>query len=963
MMVDRARGAFVGRAAELAELVRALDSARAGRGAAVLVGGPAGIGKTRLVAELAQRSEEAGAVVLLGHSLDLAGTELPYHPFVEALRPWGQPWADGGETGFSHQLRVFERTLSALEERTSSRPVLLVLEDVHWADTSSTDLIGYLAHNLARLPVLLVATARTEEFASRDRIRTLADSIRRSAHGLLLDVGPLDANEALALVEDQSSSRLPSATAETIVTRSEGNPFFVEELLTAATSDGDAQLPPSLRDLLLLRTSGLDRETLDLLRVAAVVGRNVPYVALQTTAGAPETVVREQLRRAVDRGILVADPDSSVVRFRHALLAEAVYATVLPGEREDFHCRVATYLTTVTDTPPAELARHWTLARRPDLALPASIAAARRAEAMSGMAEALGHLERAIRLWDQVPQAAKLAGLDLAELCAWAAQLADYVGADPRSVELARRAIELTPDESWQQLALLHGRLGEYLFGSSEDGALLGSLGRAVALTHGHPESSEAAYALASLAGGLMVARRFGESLPMAREALDLARAVGARTAEVRALTVLGSVLVHSGHTDAGVCAHEEALSLAQQTGDLISLERCYVNFTDILTILGRQRAAVDLATDGTADLRRRGVVSQVLTANHVEALFLLGDWDEADHLSASAVRARIASFPYAIPLLRADLDTGRGDFASARTHLATAGESMRPDHEFGILETSLAELALWERRWTDADRLLRDARARASTDANAYLRVGFCAKALRSRAELAAIDPDRGDTMATRSWTLSAEQVIAETREAADLAARVTPNAHGWLALAEGEYSRAVGSNEPKLWAVAASAWDELERPPLAAYCRWRLAEALVDTRAATVEAAAPLRSAYAVATRLRAKPLIRELATLARRGRITLRAVEPPQPTDPNLSSTFGLTPREGEVLQLIAQGCTNREIARTLVISEKTTGVHVTHILRKLDVLTRVQAAAIAHRWAPLLKEASSETTARS
>ena len=178
-------------------------------------------------------------------------------------------------------------------------------------------------------------------------------------------------------------------------------------------------------------------------------------------------------------------------------------------------------------------------------------------------------------------------------------------------------------------------------------------------------------------------------------------------------------------------------------------------------------------------------------------------------------------------------------------------------------------------------------------------------------------------------------------------MAARITPNAGGWLALAEAEYSRARGGSDPHLWNIAAVAWERLERPPLAAYCRWREGEALLEAGAARSEAAVPLRSAYAVATRMSAAPLANELEALARRGRVDLRAPQRLQPTDPDLAKAWGLTPREAEVLSLIAQGCTNREIARTLVISEKTTGVHVTHILRKLQVPTRLEAAAIAHR----------------
>ncbi len=830
--------------------------------------------------------------------------------------------------------------------------MLLVLEDVHWADVSTIDLTVYLAHHVDIHPVLLVATARVDEIGSRDRIRTLADGIRRSVTGHVVDLAPLDTDDVLALIEGASTAPLATVTAEAIVARSEGNPFFAEELLTVAGSGEYPRLPLSLRDLLLHRISGLDRAALDLLRLASVVGRDVPYAALYKAAGAPEAVVRQSLRQAVERGILVAGPDSDAVQFRHSLLAEAVYTTVLPGEREDLHARVAAYLATIPDAPPAELARHWTAARRPVDALPASIEAARRAEWMSGLAEAHGHLERAIRLWDEVPAAAEVAGLELAEVCAWAAQLADHIGAAPRAVVLARRAIELTPDESWHRVALLHVRLGEYLHETAEDRAALDARERAVALTREHPGSSERAHALSSLAAGLMVAWRFAESLPMAREALAQARAVGAREAEVRALTVLGVDLVHGGHADEGIAIVEEALALAERTGDLIGLERAYVNLTDILTILGRQRAAARLGAIGTAAMRRHGVVSEVLTANHVEALLALGEWDEADRISSSALRAATASFPYMNPLLRADLETGRGDFDSARAHLDSARETMRADHGFGVFEAYVAELALWERRWSDAHQVLQEARERADSRRDrAAPRLVLCQGA-PGPGRTGRPRPRPPRCRATASWIVMAQRVIADARRTAELAARVTPNAGGWLALAEAEYSRARGGTDPHLWNLAAVAWERLERPPLAAYCRWREAEALLEAGAARSEAAVPLRSAYAVATRMRAAPLARMSSSRwPGAGASTCGRHSDPSRRIRTWPRRWGLTPRETEVLSLIAQGCTNREIARTLVISEKTTGVHVTHILRKLDVPTRLQAAAIAHRVAAM------------
>ena len=401
-----------------------------GSGVTVLVAGEAGIGKTRLASELARRARDAGFEVLLGRSIDLVGTELPYQPFVEALRPLGTlPQVDGRTAG--SQLRVFEQTLALLSERAAAVPVLLVLEDLHWADASTLDLAVFLAHNLDDRQVLLLTTYRADEPSSAERVRRLADGVRRSSSALLLELGPLGHEELAALLEARADDPLPAALTDAIVARSEGNPFFAEELLAAAGDQGGA-LPHGLRDLLLQRVARLDAATRGLLRLAAAAGRDVGYPLLRAAAGLPERDVRESLRRAVEHGVLVAEQETGSFRFRHALLAEAVYATILPGEREELHARLADELARSATAAPAELAPHWAAAGRNVEALAASVEAARQAEAVFGLAEALAHLERALALWPAVADAAELVRLDLAELCSWAARLANETGAAPR---------------------------------------------------------------------------------------------------------------------------------------------------------------------------------------------------------------------------------------------------------------------------------------------------------------------------------------------------------------------------------------------------------------------------------------------------------------------------------------------------------------------------------------------------
>jgi DNA-binding CsgD family transcriptional regulator/tetratricopeptide (TPR) repeat protein len=945
----RAKAAFVGRTGELGKLEHALEAAQAGKGATVLVAGEAGIGKTRLASELARRARDAGFEALLGRSIDLVGTELPYQPFVEALRPLGERrQADGQAAG--SQLRVFEETLALLTNHSVATPVLLVLEDLHWADTSTLDLVIFLAHNLVDRPVLLLGTYRAGEHSSADRIRRLADGVRRSGSGLVLELGPLEHEELTALLATHADASTPAALTDVIVARSEGNPFFADELL-AAGGDRNGELPHRLRDLLLQRVARLEPPTRSLLRLAAAAGRDVGYPLLRALTALPEYCVRESLRQAVEHEVLVPDQATGTFRFRHALLAEAIYTTILPGEREELHAQLADELSRTTAASPAELAPHWAAAGRSAQALAASVEAARQAQAIFGLAEAVGHLERALALWCTVPDAARLAGCDLAELCSWAAELASQTGASPRAVELARRAIELVGENDPSHAALLHVRLGVYSYAIGSNDAGLAAFERAVELVPAQPPSPERAQALAALGTGLQMAWRHKESLAICEQALALARAVGARPAELRALTVLGSNLAYLGRGDEGLARLSQAVQLAGQSADPMALERAYISLTDVLTMLGRSRESAGLAETGLEAIRGYGIDATVLLANQIEALLAIGDWDEADRISAAALRAITASYPYMLLIIRADVEIGRGDFDAARAHLEAASATLRKDRGLGLYDGYLAELALWERRWAGADEAVDDGLARARSSEAAQIRVQLCAKGLRAQAELAALSRARRDAGAVRDRLGRARELLTIARRAAAEASVITPHAEGWHMLAGAEYERARGGALPEAWADTAATWERLERPPLAAYCRWREAEALLATGASRAEANVPLRDAHAIAARIGAKPLARELELLAQRARLDLAPPDTGSPEGkPALEEILGLTPRETDVLTLVARGYTNREIATTLVISVKTASVHVSHILRKLDAPNRLEAAAIANRLVP-------------
>ena len=313
----------------------------------------------------------------------------------------------------------------------------------------------------------------------------------------------------------------------------------------------------------------LDRRTQSLLRVAAAAGRDVGYPVLCAVSQLPERHVRKSLRQAVEHGVLAADQARGSFRFRHALLAEAIYATILPGEREELHARLADELARRGAAAPAELAPHWAAAGRSSEAFAASVEAARQADAVFGLAEALAHLERAVTLWNTVPDAHELAGLDHADLCSWAAELASRTGAAPHAVELAQRAIDLVDESDSLRAALLYQRLGRYLFESGRGDIFLAALERAVEIVPVHPPSAERARALAALGSGLRVVWRYDESRAVCEQALELARmVVGANDVEVRGLITLGSSLSYLGRAEEGLAQLNQAHEVAQQIGD-----------------------------------------------------------------------------------------------------------------------------------------------------------------------------------------------------------------------------------------------------------------------------------------------------------------------------------------------------------------------------------------------------------
>jgi DNA-binding SARP family transcriptional activator/DNA-binding GntR family transcriptional regulator/DNA-binding Lrp family transcriptional regulator len=468
-----------GRDAELSRLESAVAAAAVGDGSAILISGPAGIGKTRLRTELTERAHERGVHVLVGRCIQLVGTGLPYLPVVDALRPLRgshvledlaeelqelpgllpELTAQGrhdraAPVAAESRLRLFEEVLAVLERLTADAPVMLVLEDLHWADASTLDLVAFLAHTVSSKRILLVLTSRTEG----DHLQALTSA----AVVTPIPLEPLDDVEIEVLLSDCSTESPSVDLLRGITRRAQGNPFFARELLAAARR-GDGSLPPRLRDVLLATVARLDASTRSLLRVVAATGRAVSYRLLADVTSLSESELGEALRQATEHDVLVPDHAALTYGFRHELYAEAVYGTLLPGERELLHERLARAL---SDEPglaarsgAAEPAQHWAAAGRPVEALGASLQAAREAEAVSGLTEALGHVERVLELWDEVPRAEQLAGVGLPSVLAWAVDLAGASARSEDTVDAGQMLAALAPGEALHPDALAQ-RLG-----------------------------------------------------------------------------------------------------------------------------------------------------------------------------------------------------------------------------------------------------------------------------------------------------------------------------------------------------------------------------------------------------------------------------------------------------------------------------------------------------------------------
>ncbi|MFU8840976.1 MAG: ATP-binding protein [Nitriliruptoraceae bacterium] len=928
---------FVGRGMERSRLEGALERAAAGEPSLVLIGGEAGIGKTRLLGEFVAGAR--GALVLSGGCLDLGDAALPYAPVVEALRELSRQLGpqrlrtlvtgprrelvrllpgieveravSSGEA--AGQAQLFEAVLSTLEALGKERPVVLAVEDLHWADRSTLDLLEFLARNLGGGRVLLVATYRTEELHRRPRLQAVLGELSRLAWVERLELVPFDREE---LVEQLTAilGRLPDAeVVEEIAFRSEGNAFYAEELL-AARGRSDGQLPATLRDILASRLAELPETAQEVLRIAAAASRSVDHRLLEEVADLPAADLRDGLREAVAHQALVMTPDGRGYRFRHALVQEAVHDVLLPGERRRWHAAFAAALerdpSLAAGGPAgvdAELAHHWYAAQDPERAFRASLAAAETAMGQYAYTEACHHDELALQLWDQVGAATRDGSLPRYEVLRRAARAAALAGDPRRALAHHREAIAVAGEEVPPEVrAGLLGELSHTLYDAGQGEEALAASESSLAVMPVEP-SRERAYALAWRGALLMLVSRYEDAIGPSREAVEVARAVGARPEESRALNSLGSSIADCGDLAEGVALLQDSLRLAKEVGDAELVMNAYVNLGYVFGTCG-------------------------------------GRWDEADQ-QLEKVHQRHLDAVTAVHLSNAAgrLRAGQGRFEDAHEHLRRGHDAMAgvvdPQYHVPLAQVE-ALLALWEHRPEDARRA---ADRVIEVDRLAWVADLILPLAAWAEADLAQRSRANGDREAREEAERRVDRILDTVHDLAGrerLGAAWPERLRGIGIQTEAERTRAHGDDDPEAWRRAMAWCDEHGPADTAVYLRWRLAEALLqhDDRD---EAAAVLRQAHRRAAELGARPQQEELEALARRARIRLPGVHSLD------DGGLGLTPRERDVLALLAQGLTNRAIGEKLYIAESTASVHVSHILTKLEVSNRGEAAALAHR----------------
>src|SRR6266567_3144870 len=956
VVLEVSGGQLIGRERELGRLVALLDQAAAGEPIVALVSGDAGIGKTRLIAELAARAAARDVTVLSGRCAEL-GDSVPYLPLADALRnattgpaaaaplldalaarpvlgrllpDRGSVQQPGADLPGMAQQQLFGAVLGLLAEIAADRPVLLILEDLHWADRSTRDLLTFLSRVLHRERVAVIATYRTDDLHRSHPLRGVVGELVRLPSVTAVELGPLSATAMAEYLTALAGQRLEAAAVDHIIRRAEGNPYYAEELL-AASADG-SELPAGLAGLLLARVERLSPAAQQVLRTAAVAGRRMDDEIVRQASGLAAPEYEEGVRESVANQLLVQDGDEGYA-FRHALIRESVYADLLPGERTRLHARLAARL-----AAPAEAHRHF---------------------------------DQALALWDRVSEPEKLAGLDRGWLAFDSANNTAASGDVARAVHQLRRLRDYLDAAADPVLVNRVGeRLAYFLLETDEAAAAAEAAKAAVDVLPEDPPRWQRARALATHAQTLLYTENDATARARAEQALEAARVAAAPWVEADALVTLGLLGERTGKAEEAIrlftLAHRQALDagvLGVQLRAAFQLARTHLERGDLAYASKTAHEGLLLAEEAGLGLAPYGLDLQY---SHYLAHYADGDWDHAQQVADKFV-VRVTSVAEArLSAMALFIDVARG--SPRVTERRAWLRPFWPADGFGayIARGLLAEHALWQGA---AERAAREAAEIVESEVK-YMGgysppvIRVAAIGLSAQADLAAQARAAGHPARAAAAVDAAGDLIMAAREGAAFRRRpkyvLGVEGRAWLARAEAEWRRAQDDNDPAAWRAVVDAFG----PGFvyeSARSRWRLAEALAEAGRRD-EAQQEWRLAFEAADRLGALPLRAELDDLARRARLRTSGPDgtggasaasgtsgggPGQGRGPFASPLAGLTAREREVLLLLAAGRSNREIAAELFIATKTASVHVSNILGKLGAASRTEAAAIAHR----------------
>jgi DNA-binding CsgD family transcriptional regulator/tetratricopeptide (TPR) repeat protein len=982
---------LIGRDDELATLVEAVREADACRPTLAFVAGESGVGKSRLLSELARLARDDGARVLSGECVELGDGELPYAPLIGALRPLvragdpallelpasaryelaallpGLATTDGegapvrGErletnnNSGQAQSRLFEALPAGGDRLSRDTPVVLIIEDVHWADRSTRDFLSFLGRNLADERVLIALSYRPDELHRRHPLRPLLAVLERTPQARRIELRGLLPADIKAMAHEVTGSEPSPELVDRLVRRSDGNALFIEELLAA----GPGPLPPSLADALMVRVERLPQSAQEVVRTLSVA-QPADHALLEALELLDDTALRTALRDAIAGHVVTVDAGDRYT-FRHVLLREVVYDDLLPGERSELHRAVARALEARLpgDGGPglaSAIAHHFHRSGDQPEALRSAIRAADAATAAHAEADAAQLLERALELWERVAEPDALADghhLDHVDLLMRTAR-AHRNTDDARRVTLLNQALRearaADTEDRRVPLLLQQRAMAEWGLGRGEASRKSLDLARRL-LADDAPETERISLTISRMKLATLQSR-YAETIALAEEVLpQLPDTHDGEILRSETYNNFGLAQIMTDDHERGVANLREAAAIARAKGDFVLLSIAYVNLADALQLSGRpdeSKAVIDEALEAIHGNVPGGAWVPTFAA---ELAIDAGEYDAAAAYLRTTGRTS-GNSRVNVELRRAELALGRGEDAVAKTSIEEA-EALLVDS----LEPQFVAVAGVLRAELDR-RNGHPVCAREAVE-NALERLEFCsddtvrlarlaATGVAVEADLAQRARDLGDAAAEADAIARAGIMLSRAQAAAD-AGRPMETAYATSAVAH--HLRATGDDPGEAWSAAADVWTARGRPLLVAAAQWRAAEACL-ARGRRDSAAEAAGVALAGARRLGAIWLVDELEGLIARARLTLEPNSDGETTADGAAPTddddpFGLTPRERQVLTLVARGATNREIGAELFMAEKTASVHVSRILAKLDVRSRTEAAAVAHR----------------